>query len=101
MRSGFAGWPCASNRHCGTCTSSEACWASHTRVARSPAIGYVFGPSECWMTPRRTHSGACSARFFSKNGCAGSSAVPTPCTQRLRVTGRPATSGTMTGAISA
>ena len=47
-----------------------------------------------------TQSGACS-KFFSKNGRCGASGVPTPCTQRLRVTGRPATSGTMTGATSA
>ncbi len=101
MRSGLEGSPCASKRHCGTCNSSAACCASHTSVARSPAIGYDLSPSEWWMTPRRTHSGACSARFFSKKAGSGASAVPTPCTQRFRVTGRPATSGTMTAAISA
>ena len=45
------------------------------------------------MMPRRIHSGACSARFFSKNTWPGASVVPTPSTQRLRVTGRPATCG--------
>ncbi len=29
------------------------------------------------MTPRRIQSGACSARFFSKNTCPGASVVPT------------------------
>ena len=100
MRSGLPGSPRASNRHCGTWSSSAASWASHTSVARSPAIGYVFGPSEWRMTPVRTQSGACS-KFFSKNAGCGASGVPTPCTQRLRVTGRPATSGTITGATSA
>ena len=52
------------------------------------------------MTPVRIQSGAFS-RFFSKNVDCGASGVPTPFTQRLRVTGRPATSGTMTCATSA
>jgi hypothetical protein len=46
------------------------------------------------MVTRRTHSGACRALFFSKNVCPSR-----PSGQRVKVTGRPATCGSSSGAI--
>jgi hypothetical protein len=40
------------------------------------------------MAFRGTQAGALSSMFFWKKTWPGSSGVPTPCTQRLRVTGR-------------
>lgn len=44
----------------------------------------------------RSHEGAPPGRFFSKND-----GPATPCGQRIRVTGRSASSGSSTGAIRA
>ena len=87
--------PASTNRHCGTCTSSEACWAIHANPSRVSMIGYVVVPDLWWMVPRCNQSGADDASCFSKKS--GSS---TPLGQRLRVTGRPAMCGTMTSAIA-
>jgi hypothetical protein len=73
------------NRHCGTCTSSDACWAIHAKPSTVSITGYVVVPDR-WVTlSRSSQSGAELASCFSKND--GSS---TPLGQRLRVTGRPA-----------
>lgn len=84
------------NRHCGTCTSSDACCAIHASPSRESITGYVVVP-DLWVTdPRSSQSGADDASCFSKkSGC------PTPLGQRLRVTGLPAMWGTMTSAMVA
>ena len=51
------------------------------------------------MRWRGIQSGAPASRSFAKNDAAGSASVPTPSTQRLRVTGRPATCGSSRGAM--
>ncbi len=101
IRSGFFRMPVRPNCHCGTCSSSAACWAIQVSVARSFTSGYTFGPDLCSIVRRWIQSGAESGRFFSKKTCPGSSSVPTPFTQRLRVTGRFETWGSSTGAIRA
>ncbi len=50
------------------------------------------------MLRRFTQFGVPSSRFFWKNTWPGFSAVPTPCTQRLRVAGRSLACGISTSA---
>ncbi len=86
--------PLARKRHCGTCTSSEACCASHASPSRLSMTGYVVVPDLWVIDPRPSQSGADEASCFSKNDPSA-----TPFGQRFRVTARPAMCGTMTSAM--
>ena len=78
-----------------------ATWAIHTKVATSSTSGYSFAPPEWGISWRAIHPGAPGSSCFAKKDPCGSSAVPMPSTQRLRVTGRPASTGRRCGAIRA
>jgi hypothetical protein len=87
-RSGFCRSP-SSIRHCGTCSSSAPICVIQASAAGSDSTGYCFGPVECCSSTVWIQSGAPRSSVFWKNTWPGFCSVPTPSTQRLRVTGRP------------